>query len=139
MSRQELADGVRVQWRVCNHAGESLTRLRSCYHRTPANLRGVGTCTECDCLLVSFGRLATSLILLTRDGLERGGHSFPGVGSLGRDGDLLILVSRPKSGSGEAKFWADPRGDFGRGGVHDSWSWGTYFKGVPRVLSTFWV
>jgi hypothetical protein len=104
MSCQGLADDVRVQWRVCNHAGESLTRLRSCYHCTPANLRGVGTCIECGCLLVSFGRLATSFILLARDGLERGRHSFPGVGE-------------PRSGRRPAHTYVPSEIGLGRGRV----------------------
>jgi hypothetical protein len=64
MSHQGLADDVRVQWRERNHAGESLTRLWSCCHCTPAILHRVGTRIECGCLPMAFGRLATSFILL---------------------------------------------------------------------------
>jgi hypothetical protein len=53
-------------------------------------------------------RLATSLVPLARDGLGRGRHGFPGVGSLGRDIDLPELTSCPRSGLGEVEFQEDP-------------------------------
>jgi hypothetical protein len=76
MSRQGLANDVRVQRRMRNHIGESLTRPRSCYHCTPATLCGVGARIKYGCPLVTFERFAMGLVLLARDGLERGGHSF---------------------------------------------------------------
>jgi hypothetical protein len=57
---------------------------------------------------VAFVRLATSLVPLARDGLGRGRHGFPGVGSLGRDIDLPELTSCPRSGLGEVEFREDP-------------------------------
>ena len=55
MSCQGLADDVRVQWRVRNHDGESLTRLQPYCHYTPVALGRVGMCIECDCPLLAFG------------------------------------------------------------------------------------
>jgi hypothetical protein len=59
--------------------GESLTRLQYCCHYMPAALREVGTCIECGCPPVAFGRLCPELALLARRVLERGGHHCLGV------------------------------------------------------------
>jgi hypothetical protein len=112
MSRQGLADDVRVQWRVRNHAGESLTRLWSCCHCTPVTLRRVGTRIKCSYLPVAFGRLATSFVLLAWYGLGRDGHSFPRVGE-------------PRSGQRSARTYAPSKIGLGRGGVLDRPSRGT--------------
>jgi hypothetical protein len=101
---------VRVQWRMHNHVGESLTRPRSCCHCTPAALRGVGTRIECGCPLVASGCLPQVLSLLPEMGLDEADMASQGWGSLGRDGDLPKLTPHLKSGSGEAEFWVDPKG-----------------------------
>jgi hypothetical protein len=48
-------------------------------------------------------------------------------------------MSRPKSGSGERSFGQTLEGTSGEAEFVIPGPRGTYFKGVPRVLSTFWV
>jgi hypothetical protein len=98
MSRQGLADDVRVQWSIRNHVSESLTRSRSCCHYTPIALCGVGACIECDYPLVTFGGLLQVLSLSREMGSGEADMAYEGWGSLGRDGDLPALTPHPKSG-----------------------------------------
>jgi hypothetical protein len=82
--------------------------------------------------------LATSIVPLAQDGLERGGHCYPGA----REPQLGRRFSRT-----HAPFDIGlRRGVLGRplrGTSHEAeflipCSRGTYFDGVPRVLSVFW-
>lgn len=149
MSCQGLADGVRVQWHVPNHAGESLTGLRSCYHCTPVTLRGVGTHIECGCPPRAFG---LALSLSPEIGSGEADMVVLGRGCLGRGGDSPEYVTYLRASSGESEILEGLRGELGRDGV--LWGWpsirtsgeakfvipgpqGMYFKGVPRILSVF--
>lgn len=102
MSCQGLADDVRVQWRVRNHAGEYLTGLGSCYHCTPVTLRGVGTRIECGCPPWAFG-LALSLSPEIDSGEAN-------MAVLGRGGDSPKYVTYLRSSSGESEILEGLRG-----------------------------
>jgi hypothetical protein len=58
------------------------------------------------------------LVPLARDGLERGGHSFPGLGD-------------PRSGRRSARIYALSEVGLGRSGVFDSRTLEDVLRGCP--------
>jgi hypothetical protein len=119
MSCQGLADGVRVQWRVRNHAGESLTGLRSCYRCTAVTLREVGTSIECGYPPRAFG---LALSLSPKIGSGEANMAVLGRGCLGRGGDSPEYVTYSRPSSGESEILEGLRGELGRDKVLWGWS-----------------
>jgi hypothetical protein len=110
-SCQGLAVVVRVQWRVRNDAGESLTGLWSYYHCMPVTLRGVGMRIECGSTSLAFG---LALSLSSEIGSGEADMAVLGLGCLERGRDPPERVTYSRLGSGESEILGGPRGELGR-------------------------
>jgi hypothetical protein len=135
LSHQGLANGVRVQWSMRNHAGESLTRPQSCCHCTPVALGRVGMRIKCSYPPLVFGH---ALSLSPDMGSGEADMAALWRGSLGRGRDAPEHVTYSEPSSGESKISEDPRGGGGGGRSGRSFGegpqWSSREMYVGRVL-----